>query len=151
VVVGRTRDAYSTREGETLQSRSDVDAITIQSLAFDDYIPQVDANAELHLPLLGQVGILLLEYVLNLYGAAHGIDHTGKLGQEIITRGIDHPTTVLLNRRGNHCAIGRKGTDSGFFIGAHETAVPRHIGAEDRRQLAFHADCRRLVRQRCPS
>ena len=43
------------------------------------------------------------------------------------------------------------GTDGGFFIVSHETAVTRHVGAEDRRQLAFHADCRRLVRQRCSS
>src|SRR5262249_14988463 len=38
---------------------------------------------------------------------------------------------------------------SGFFILPHETTVTSHIRAEDRRQLAFHADCGRLLRHRC--
>ena len=49
--------------------------------AFDDHIAEVDADAKLHLPMFGQLGILLFECVLNLHRAAHGIDHTGELGQ----------------------------------------------------------------------
>ena len=84
--------------------------------------------------------------MLNLDGAVHGIDHTGKLGQQIITGRIDHPAAVLLDERGDHLAVGGEGADGGFFIVPHETAVACDIGAEDRRQLAFHADCGRLVR-----
>ena len=97
----------------------------------------------------GSSCILHLECVLNLDGTAHGIHHTGELGQQVVAGGIDHTATVLLNQGRNDRTIGGEGADGGFFIVAHETAVPRHIGAEDRRQLAFHADCRRLVRQRC--
>jgi hypothetical protein len=41
---------------------------------------------------------------------------------------------------GNSCTVSREGANSGFFIIPHEAAVARYIGAEDRRQLAFHAD-----------
>ena len=39
--------------GETLQPGGDVDAVAVESLAFDDHIAQVDADAKLHLTLFG--------------------------------------------------------------------------------------------------
>ncbi len=126
--------------GQTFQPGGDVDPIPVEPFAFDDHIAQVDADAKLHLPMFRQLGVLHFEFVLNLDRAAHGIDHTGELGQQIITGRIDHAATVLLDQRGDQCTIGGEGADGGFFIVPHEAAVAGDIGAEDRRQLALHAD-----------
>ena len=78
--------------------------------------------------------------LLDLDRTAHGIDDTGKLGQQVIAGGIHHPATMLLDQGGNEGTIGREGADGGFLIVAHEATVARDIRAEDRRELAFHAN-----------
>ena len=57
----------------------------------------------------------------------------------------------MLDQGGDQGTIGGEGADGGFFIVAHEAAVARDIGAEDRRQLAFHPDGGRLVRHHASS
>ena len=52
---------------------------------------------------------------------------------------------MVLDQRGDHCAIGREGVDGGFFILPHQAAVARHIGAEDGGEFAFHPDRWRLL------
>jgi hypothetical protein len=80
LVVGRTRDANPALLCQTLHAGGDVDPIAVEPLSFDNHIPQVNADAELHLPLFWQLGVLHFKFVLNLHRATHGIDHTGELG-----------------------------------------------------------------------
>ena len=60
LIVDRAGDADPTGNREAFQPRGDVDPIPIESLAFDDHIAQVDANAKLHLPMVRQLGVLRL-------------------------------------------------------------------------------------------
>src|SRR5688572_18486929 len=46
---------------------------------------------------------------------------------------------MLQDERGHHFPVGGQGTDSGFFILAHEATVADDIGAEDGREFALHA------------
>lgn len=45
---------------------------------------------------------------------------------------------VLLNVSGDDFPIGFERAYGGFFVVAHETTITFDIGAEDRRELAFH-------------
>jgi hypothetical protein len=76
--------------------------------------------------------------VLNFNRALHGIDRTREFSQEVIARGIDHPTTVLLDERGHYLPIGCERTDRRLFIVPHEAAVAFDIGTENGGELAFH-------------
>jgi hypothetical protein len=53
VVIDRARDTDATREGEAFQSRSNIHPIAVQSFPLDNHIAQVDANAKVHLAMLG--------------------------------------------------------------------------------------------------
>jgi hypothetical protein len=86
--------------------------------------------------------------MLDFHCAAHGVDHAGELGEQVIARRIDYATTMVLDQGGDHFTVGSESANGGFFIVPHETAVPGDVRAEDRRQLAFHPDGGRLVRHR---
>src|SRR5688572_3555933 len=108
-------------------------------------------DTKLHPPILRQLGIFRLEILLNLHRAAHGIDYTGELGQQIITRRIDYPSAVVLDEGRDHDTIGRESANGGLFIIPHKAAVASDVSTDNRRQLASHTDCGRLTRHRFSS
>jgi hypothetical protein len=46
---------------------------------------------------------------------------------------------MLRNQGVNHGPTGSESIQRAFFIRSHQTAVPLHVGAENRRQLALYA------------
>jgi hypothetical protein len=79
-----------------------------------------------------------MEFPLDGDCTLHGIQDTGKLRQQIIPGGVHDATAVLLDEGGDDIPVGRHGADGGLFILAHQAAIPRDIGTEDRRQFARH-------------
>jgi hypothetical protein len=63
----------------------------------------------------------------------HRLDHTRKLRQQVIPRGVYHATPVLLDEGGHQLTVCRDGADRRHLILTHEAAIPFDIGAEDRR------------------
>src|SRR5262249_55446592 len=117
----------------------DIDHISVAALAFHHHIAQIDANAELHAAVRRQLGVPDFQLALDGHGTLHGLDHTGKLRQQIIPRGVHDAPPVLLDERGHELPVGGDGTDGRYLVLAHEAAVSLHIRAEDRRKLPFHA------------
>ncbi len=68
----------------------------------------------------------------------HRIQHTGKLGQQVIPWGVHDATAVLLDEGGDDVPVDRPGADGSLFILAHQAAILHDIGTEDRRQFARH-------------
>ena len=64
------------------QPRRDVDAVAEDVVALDDDVADIDADAKLDAPVLGDVGVALGHAALHLDGAAHGIDHAGEFDQQ---------------------------------------------------------------------
>src|SRR5213593_3543365 len=73
---------------------------------------------------------------------AHGIYRTGKLSQQIIPRGVDYSTSVLLDKRRHHLPVGGQGANGRLLILAHEAAVAFDIGTKDGSELALHTHFR---------
>ena len=71
----------------------------------------------------------------------HGIHHTGKLGQNVITRRVHHPASVLLNELGHHRTVGGYGANGSLLILSHKTAVTLDIGSKDSGELALKIFC----------
>src|SRR5262249_35972134 len=76
LLADRFGDADAARIGDRLEPRRDVDAISVDVLALDDHVTEVDADARVD-TLLGTAESILARLVLlNAHGALHGVYDT---------------------------------------------------------------------------
>ena len=91
------RDAQAARLGKRLQPGGDIDAVAEQIAVFDDDIAEVDANAQAHAPVLGNVGVLRPLEALNFDGATHSLDSARKLGDDAVAGASEDPAAMALD------------------------------------------------------
>src|SRR5262245_36401954 len=84
LIVDGLRNADSSRVSELFEANSDVYARTVEIVLFDDNIPEIHANAELHSLVVWDRLIAFRDLVLNLDGAANGLDDAGELGDDAV-------------------------------------------------------------------
>ena len=93
--VDCARDANTAWVRETLKPRRDVDPITIDLIALDHYVAEVDADAELHPALWRQLCVLSFERGLNIRRAIHRLDDAGELSKNTISGRVYEAAVVL--------------------------------------------------------
>ena len=82
--------------GDPLQPRGDVDAVAHQvAVGFFDDVAEMNADAEIDAAVVRHANIVLDEAILHRNGAAHGLDHAAKLGDEPIASALDHPPVMV--------------------------------------------------------
>jgi hypothetical protein len=91
------RDADAAGVGEALQPRRDVDPITVDLIALDNHVAEVDADPELHPALRWQLRVLSFERGLNIHRAIHRLDHAGELGQNAVAGRVYEAAVVPLD------------------------------------------------------
>ena len=79
------RKTYSSGLRQLLQARRNVDAVTVDVIAFHYHVAQVDADAKFDASLGRQAEIRLSHMLLYLQGAADSFDDACKFRQEAIT------------------------------------------------------------------
>src|SRR3978361_627782 len=89
----RHTDAPGIREA--FQPGGDVDAITEDVAVVRDDVANVNADAKFYLLRCRNIEIGAGHGELNINGAAHRIDRTGKFRQHSIPGGFDDPATML--------------------------------------------------------
>jgi len=136
--VDGARDANAAGVGETLQPRRDVDPVTVDLIALDHHVAEVDADAELHPALRRQLRVFSAERGLNIHRAVHRLDHAGELGQNAIAGGVYEAAVVLLDQAVDDLAVSGQSSKCRLLISPHEAAVAVDVGAEDSGELAFH-------------
>ena len=109
VLEGGLGDADPTGVRQGFQARRDVHPVTVDAVSLLDHIPQVDPDAELHSPVLGQLGVAGFDLLLHRHPALDRIHHTGKLGQDIIPGRSHHPPPVLLDEDEQDLLVGFEG------------------------------------------
>ena len=114
-----------------LQPRRDVDAVAVDVVALDHHIAEVNADAELKAPLLGQVGVAPTEIVLDLGGARNGVGDRAELGQERVAGRADHTAAAALDARCHGGPVFGERTQGRLLVGAHEAGISRDVGGED--------------------
>ena len=78
--------------GDSFQARGYIDSVAHQvTVALLDHIANMNANPEFNTAIFRYAGVAVDHRVLNLDGAAHGIDHAAKLDRA--------PSPVRLNTR----------------------------------------------------
>src|SRR6185312_12774233 len=84
LIVDGLRDADSSRLGQLFQPSSNIHASPKTIVIFRDYIAQVDTDAKLHPFGLGYGCVAYPDLVLDLDGAANGLDDTGELSDDAV-------------------------------------------------------------------
>src|SRR6476646_5826893 len=105
LIVDGLRDANSSRLGQLFQPSSNIYASPITIVIFRDYIAQIDTDAELHPFSLGYGCVAHPDLVLDLGGAANGLDDTGELGNDAVPRTGEDVTLMRCNRLLHHRTI----------------------------------------------
>jgi len=128
------------RFGDALQPRRNVDAVSIDVLALDDDVAQVDADSKLDAAAFGRSAIAVGHAGLDREGAAHGLDRAGEIHQQAVAGSL-HDASVVRGDAGfgefaNMLFEPAKRT---FLVAAHEPAITGDVSCQDRCELAFSA------------
>jgi hypothetical protein len=91
-VVG---DANAARLRDSLKAHRDIHCITQDVVFVDDYIADVNADAELDPLILRHIDILFGHAALNFVGTSDGVDHAGELNQGAVPCILDHTSVML--------------------------------------------------------
>ena len=134
--ASRYTDAPGRCQG--FQTGRHIHPVTINPLAVDDHIAEIDADAKQHAPLLGQGVIAHFQVGLDLEGTLHRLDHTVEFGQQIVTGRVDHPPAMMMDQAGHRFFVSCQRADGRGLVQTHQAAVARHVGAENSREFASY-------------
>ena len=109
VLKGGLGDADPAGVRQGFQPRRDVHPVTVDAVSLLDDIPQVDPDAELHSPVLGELGVAGLDLLLHRHPALDRIHDAGKLGKDIIPWRSHHSPPVLLDEDEHDLFVGFEG------------------------------------------
>src|SRR5215472_5258030 len=137
VIVNSIGQEHPAWLGQSLNSRSDIDAIPVQIVVFDDHVTQIDPNPEVNTIIHLDAGVPSIYCLLDLDRTPHSIDDTGKFDQQAIPCGLDDPSMVLgdfgINEFATQSFEALKGA---FFVRPHQPRVTGNISGKDRGETA---------------
>jgi len=95
ILLHPCRHADLARCRKPFQTCRHIDAITKDIVTVDDNIAKIDANSELDLLGLGDLGVPFGHIPLNLDGAAQRIHHAGEFDQHAVACSLDNTAMML--------------------------------------------------------
>ena len=130
---------------QAFEPRRHVDAVAIEVVAIDDDVAEIDADAELDVPVFRHPGIALGHAALDFDRAARRIEHAAELDQEAVAHHLEDAPAMLGDGRVEElAAMLAQRAHRALFIGLHEPAVANDVGRQycrqptlDRRILRF--------------
>lgn len=115
-----------------LQPRGDVHTITIEIVAIDDQVAEVQAESEHNGCLLGFVPVGLDHSLLELDCRPKGVHCTGKLGQSAVSGQLDQPAAVARQCRLEPLlAVLPQARQGAALVPPHQSGIADHIGRND--------------------
>ena len=92
----------------------------------------------MHLFVFGNGGVALGDFVLDLDGAANGLDDAGKLGNNAVSRAAENVAVMRGDRFLDHGTVHAQSNGGGFFVTLGMPAIAHDIGSEYRSKPTFH-------------
>src|SRR5262249_777048 len=89
------RNTDPARLGQRFQPCRDIDTVSVDVVAINDDVTDVDPNAKRHLAICGYAGVALGHPPLHVNRAANRIDHAWELEQQTVAGRLDDPAAVL--------------------------------------------------------
>jgi hypothetical protein len=121
---------------QSLQPRRHIDAIADKVIALDHHVAEVDADAELHPVVFGDIGPGRRDGLLDFRRRPDRFDRARELRNDAVAGGAEDPAFVGADEPGDQLARGMKDPIGPLLIGAHHAGIARAIGAQDGRELA---------------
>ncbi|MCX8227880.1 MAG: hypothetical protein OTI35_17565, partial [Sulfitobacter sp.] len=110
-------NANLARLGKPLKTRGDVDTITHQiAVIFLDHITKVNAYTKLDTVIRRFICVSLGHDILNLDGAARGLNNTAKLDERAVASALHYAPAVCGNRRIDDIATQTSQTCEHFIL-----------------------------------
>jgi hypothetical protein len=108
----------------------------------DDHVAEIDADAELDAPLVGQLRLAVDHPALDLGGATHRVNDACELRQQAVAGVLDDVPPVLLDFRIDQLPEMRlEAFVRALLVGTHQPGISRHIESEDRGEAAGRGRC----------
>jgi hypothetical protein len=98
MIVSRRRDADAAGLCDALEPCRDVNAISKDVMRLDDYVADIDADAESNTPVLHVADCKFLDAGLELHRSPNRLNRTRKLRQEPVP-GVLHDTAAVFGDR----------------------------------------------------
>src|ERR671934_43463 len=131
-------DADPTWLRQSLQTRSDIDAVAVNILVVDDDVTDVETDAKLDTPFRRDLDVALGDLPLDVDRAAYRIDDAGKLDQDAIARGLDDAPAMLRDFWiDDRASVAFEGRQRAFFIQTHQPGIACDIPRENGREPAL--------------
>src|SRR5258705_11672644 len=119
-----------TPPGSAIPSRRtcNIDPVTEDIVLFDNYITDVNADAEFDPFVLRHIGILFCHAALDFVGTSHGVDHAGELNESAVP-GILDDASVMLSDFGIEKRLSKSFQlrQRAFFVDPYQAARARAI------------------------
>jgi len=122
--------------GNAFEPCRDVDAVTEDVVALDQYIAEMDADAPFHAAFAGNPRVAFRRQLLQRQGAFDGANHRAELDQHPVAGGLDDPPAMLGDERISGGAMLTQCLRRARFVEPHQAAVAHHIGGKDRGKTA---------------
>jgi len=90
-------DRNTTRLGQCLQPRSDIDPIAEDVVIFSNHVAKIDTDAEPDPPVLRHLRLSIHHRALDLHSAADGVHDTGKFRQQAVARVLYGAAPMVLD------------------------------------------------------
>jgi hypothetical protein len=133
LIIGRRRDADTTRFGYTLKPCCNIHAVTENVIALDQDVAEVDPDPVQHTPVLWDALVAFGHHRLHRNRALDRIDHRGKLKQHAVSGSLDETPAMLCHRRIGDGAVFAESARCTDLVEAHEPRVTGYISRDDGR------------------
>ena len=131
--MDRIGDEHPAGIGQGFDPSGDVDAVSVDVVALDDHIAEIDADAQFDAVVRLSIRVPLGHRLLHRDPAADRIDDARKLHQHAVAGGLDDPAVMLGDFRIEEFPAQRFETfECAFLVRPHQPRIAGHIGGEDR-------------------
>ena len=140
LIAHHRRAGDAARPRQPLEPRRHVDAVAIEIVALDDDVAEIDADAELDVPVLGNSGVALRHAALDFDRAARRVKNAAELDQEAVAHHLED-APAMLGHGGIEelAAMLAKRAQRALLVGLHEPAVANDVGRQDGGKSTFNA------------
>ena len=122
------RDADAAWLGQRLEPRRDIDPVAVSASSVVDDVAKIDADAQQHSPVGGNVEIALSHDLLHGDGAFDRADGARELRHDSVARDVYDRAAVPGDQRQDHRLVRLEIAHRLFFVAPHEARVASDVG-----------------------
>ena len=138
LMVGLARDRDAAGRGDRFQADGDVDVVAEHLVLIGHHVAHVDAHAELHDAVGGQVGVALRHHHLHRDRGLDGADDAREFQQEAVAGVLHQAAAMIEDDRVDRGTVGLEGGVRARLVGPHHAGIAGDVSADDGCQASLH-------------